>query len=459
MNIFPILPLLYRNKIRDQNQLTSNIQKPKQIITQDNQKYPFFDPKPLMVNKEQTNAMHNSNILQYSSDKLMPTRSKNKIQVIVNCDETEKHREELEAIGMVKYVLPMINSYVLEIYEEDINQLVGIQGVVKIEQDANITAQMDIARETINAAWQEETSKMGEGITVAILDTGLYPHNDFTKKNNRILEFKDFVNNRDYPYDDNGHGTHVTGIVGGDGYESNGKYVGIAPKCSIIAVKVLNREGSGNISDVLAGIQWILDHQQKYNIKIMNLSVGMEDIEGENAALVKAVNVAWDKDIIVVCAAGNNGPEKSTITTPGVSRKVITVGASDDNETVTIMGDAISNYSSRGPTKSCIKKPDVVAPGSNIVSCHCNVNYMPSNSQFPTLNVGYIKKSGTSMATPIVTGMIARLLSDYPNVSNKDIKLNMKYSTHDLGFGQEQQGWGLLDLKTFYENIINKQNA
>lgn len=123
------------------------------------------------------------------------------------------------------------------------------------------------------------------------------------------------------------------------------------------------------------------------------------------------------------------------------------------------MGDFISNYSSRGPTKSCIKKPDVVAPGSNIISCHCNISYMPHSDNHPKDKVGYIKKSGTSMATPIVTGMIARLLSDYPDVSNKDLKLNMKYSTHDLGFGQEQQGWGLIDLQTFYENIINKQNA
>lgn len=416
--------------------------------------FPNTDPITSYTQEFNSITKHPTTVTSSSTEIIPPSPQKNKIQVIVNCDETEKHREELEAIGTVKYVLPMINSYVLEIYEENIRQLAGIQGVVKIEQDANITAQMDVARETIRASWQEETSKMGEGITVAVLDTGLYPHNDFTHNGNRIVAFKDFVNHREYPYDDNGHGTHVAGIVAGDGYESDGKYAGIAPKCNLVAIKVLNKEGAGNISDVLAGIQWVLDNQEKYHIKIMNLSVGMEDLEGEDAALVKGVNVAWDRDIVVVCAAGNNGPEKSTITTPGVSRKVITVGASDDNESVTIMGDFISNYSSRGPTKSCIKKPDVVAPGSNIISCNCHMAYIPINENLPKDKVGYIKKSGTSMATPIVTGMIARLLSDYPNVSNKDLKLNMKYSTHDLGFGQEQQGWGLIDLQTFYENII-----
>ncbi|PKM52344.1 MAG: peptidase S8 [Firmicutes bacterium HGW-Firmicutes-7] len=316
---------------------------------------------------------------------------------------------------------------------------------------------MDSARENIHASWQAESSNMGKGVTVAILDTGLYPHNDLVKKNDRILAFKDFVNNQQYTYDDNGHGTHVAGIIAGDGFESEGKYEGIAPLCNVVAVKVLGKDGAGNISDVLAGIQWVLDNQEKYNIQVMNLSVGMEDLEGETSALVRGVNVAWDRDIVVLCAAGNNGPSNSTITTPGISRKVITVGSSDDAQEVRILGDMISNYSSRGPTKSCVKKPDVVAPGSNIFSCHCNPTYLFNGFQYPKENIGYIKKSGTSMATPVVTGIIARLLSDYPNLTNKDIKLSLKYSTNDLGFGQEQQGWGLIDIKSLYEYIVKNE--
>lgn len=382
-----------------------------------------------------------------------------KIQVIVNCEESEKHREELERIGTLKYSLPMINSYVLEIYQDEMGQLAGIKGVVKIEQDTHLTAQMDVARQTVNSTWHEGSSALGENITVAILDTGLYPHNDLVQKSNRIVAFKDFINGIEQPYDDNGHGTHVAGIIAGDGYESNGRYMGIAPKCKIVGIKVLNKEGAGNISDVLAGIQWVLDHQEKHQIRVMNLSVGMEDFEGEDSALVKGVDVAWDNNILVVCAAGNNGPERGSITTPGVSRKVITVGSSDDSESVKLQEDLISKYSSRGPTKNCIKKPDVVAPGSNVISCNCDPTYMPDKYGYLIDRSGYIKKSGTSMATPVITGALIRVLSDFPNITNKELKLNLKYSTVDLGFSQEQQGWGLLDLKKLYGNIQSGYNS
>lgn len=379
-----------------------------------------------------------------------------KIQVIVNCEESYEHREELEKIGTLKYELPMINSYVMEIHEEDLGQLAGVKGVVKIEQDTHLTAQMETARQTVNAPWLEDTSVLGENITVAILDTGLYPHNDFVQRSNRIIAFKDFINNLEQPYDDNGHGTHVAGIIAGDGFESDGKYMGIAPRCKVIGIKVLSKDGSGNISDVLAGIQWVLDNQEKHQIRVMNLSVGMEDLEGENSVLVKGVDVAWDKGVVVVCAAGNNGPTKGTITTPGISRKVITVGSSDDSEDVKIQGDFVSRYSSRGPTKSCIKKPDVVAPGSNITSCHCDASYVPSKQGYLSDRAGYIQKSGTSMATPVVTGALVRVLSDFPNITNMELKLKIKYSTNDLGFNQEQQGWGLIDMKKLYENLLEE---
>lgn len=441
------------NKISD-NKVYQDMKKENEINEEeykiiDSERYNLYIPNN-SDDKEYSDENVNGKYAEILNDS---NPNKHKIQVIVNCSQSGKHQEELEKIGVLKYSLPMINSYVLEIYEENINQLIGVEGVVKVEQDTHLTAQMNIAVETVNGNWENEVSALGEGVTVAILDTGLYPHNDFVQNSNRIINFKDFINNIEQPYDDNGHGTHVAGIIAGDGYESNGKYVGIAPKCNLIGIKVLGKDGSGNISDVLAGVQWVLDNKEKYNIKVMNLSVGMEDNDGENSALVKGVEAAWNQNIVVVCAAGNNGPEKGSVTTPGISRKVITVGASDDAESVTIQGDSISNYSGRGPTKSCIKKPDVVAPGSNIISCNSELDYKPGANKYLKDRIGYIKKSGTSMATPMVSGMIARLISDYPNLSNKEIKLTMKYSTNDLGYSQELQGWGLIDLKKIYNRI------
>jgi serine protease AprX len=379
------------------------------------------------------------------------TLQDNKVQVIVNCSLNEKNENELRKLGTVKYKLPMIDSYVLELPEKYVGELKGIQGVETVENDAQITAQMDIARQTINTIWADDRGVSGKGIGIAVVDTGVYPHNDLVNKKNRIVGFKDFVGKKEFPYDDNGHGTHVAGIICGDGYESNGKYKGVAIGSNIIGVKVLNKKGSGNISDVLAGIQWILDNKKRFNIRIVNLSVGMKDIEGEKSALVRGVNAAWDNGLIVVTAAGNNGPEEGTITTPGISRKVITVGSSDDAETVKIMEDLISDYSGRGPTKECIKKPDVVAPGSNIIACNTDKAYSPNDKYYPTKDIGYTKKSGTSMATPMVSGCIALLLSKYPELTGKDIKLKLKESTIDLGFSQAHQGWGLIDVKKLLE--------
>ena len=375
-------------------------------------------------------------------------KTKELVQVIVSGTDYENEEKHVNSLGRVKYRLPMIDSYVVEIPKEKIGQLKKIKGIKKVESDTHITAQMNVARETVNGRWASENRITGRGVGVAVLDTGIYPHKDFTGIRNRIIAFKDFVNEYEFPYDDNGHGTHVSGIIGGDGYKSNGKYKGIAPDCHLIGVKVLDESGSGKISDVLAGLQWVIDNRKKYNINLVNVSVGTEDRdnEGEESALVRGINAAWDAGLVVVVAAGNNGPKRMSVTTPGISRKVITVGSSDDKETVDILGDYITNYSGRGPTSACIRKPDVVAPGSNIISCDTDKKYIPGENT-KIQEIGYITKSGTSMATPVVTGSIALMLTRNKRITNKEIKLKLKKSTNDLGYSREHQGWGLIDIK------------
>lgn len=242
----------------------------------------------------------------------------------------------------------------------------------------------------------------------------------------------------------------MCGIIAGNGHESGGEYTGIAPKCNIIGVKVLNHKGNGNVSDVLAGLQWVINNKERYNIRIVNISVGTtsSDSYDENSALVKGVNAVWDAGIIVVVAAGNNGPKPKSISTPGISRKVITVGASDDDISVELSGSRAKDYSGRGPTNACIKKPDVVAPGSNIVSCNVN----KTRGTFTIFNTKrevqmYTIKSGTSMATPIVSGAIALLLGKYPEMTTQEVKLKIKNSCIDMGEPWSKQGWGLLNIK------------
>ncbi len=385
---------------------------------------------------------------------------KHKVQVIIHCNDYENRLQVIENLGFIKYKLPMINSFVLEVEEDLLEYIKSVEGLLAMEIDTHITAQMNRVSDVIECRWAHEHGFFGRGIGVAVVDTGIALHKDFIEGSNRVIAFKDFINHRTDTYDDNGHGTHVAGIIGGNGYSSKGKYKGIAPECNFIGVKVLDHRGDGNISDVLAGLQWVIDNRKKYNIRIVNISVGTssKDSLDENSLLVQGVNAVWDNGIVVVVAAGNNGPGPMSISTPGISRKVITVGSSDDNIAAEVYGSGrAKDYSGRGPTPFCIKKPDIVAPGSNIISC--NISRITSRAKNGDVRLTasdspmmYTIKSGTSMATPVVSGAIALLLSAHPELTNREVKLKLRSSAIDLGQHWEKQGWGLLNVKKLLED-------
>ncbi|MDD5937357.1 MAG: S8 family peptidase [Clostridiales bacterium] len=326
---------------------------------------------------------------------------------------------------------------------------------------------MDLAARTIQLGYAREKNIIGTGITVAIADTGICAHPDFFRYSNRTIYFKDFLHQRPKFYDDCGHGSHVAGIIGGSGVASDGRYCGVAPGCNILACKTLNYKGDGNISDVLVALDWILDNKTKYGIRIVNLSFGMgnKDISKDGFKLIDAVEEVWDSGIVVVAAAGNSGPEPGSVAVPGCSKKIITVGASDDHIEVELMGRKTKNYSGRGPTYECIRKPDIIAPGGNIMSCALAKSYgndvvysAIANRWGPlprvvrdTYHHLYTEKSGTSMATPIVSGAIALLLSMHPDMTPKDVKKKLKQSATDLKRDPLEQGWGLLNVKKLLE--------
>lgn len=136
--------------------------------------------------------------------------NKHKVQVIVHCEEYEKRQQLFEALGYIKYRLPMINSYVIEMEEEHLETLKAMEGLLGVEFDTHITAQMNRVNDVIECNWAHEHGFLGKGIGVAIVDTGIALHKDFIEGGNRVVGFADFINHKTEPYDDNGHGTHVT---------------------------------------------------------------------------------------------------------------------------------------------------------------------------------------------------------------------------------------------------------
>lgn len=294
---------------------------------------------------------------------------------------------------------------------------------------------MNHVRNIVRANPAHQTGITGAGIRTAIMDTGLSAHPDYCQ---RIRGWYDAIRDYPLPYDDSGHGTHVAGIIAGDGRHSNSLYTGIAPGSDIVGVKVLDSRGDGTISHIIKGANWILRNQLYLNIRIVNISIGANDPEKfhENSLFVKKINQLWDAGIVVVAAAGNKGPDRYSISAPGNSRKVITVGSSDISSPYSHISQTIS-HSGVGPTLACIRKPDVVAPGSQVVSCsHVFQQGRP-----------YSVKSGTSMSTPIVSGAIALLLQIHPELTPKEIKIRLRNSSTDLHLPHERQGWGLINIQ------------
>lgn len=304
---------------------------------------------------------------------------------------------------------------------------------------------------------------LGQGIGAAVLDTGIWQHPDFDR---RIAGFLDCVNNRKDIYDDSGHGTHVAGILAGSGKMSDGLYAGMAPRARVYSAKVLDREGNGTVNNVIKGIEWVLSLYKKERIRIVNISVGTQPglEKAEERRLLCAVENLWDAGLVVVVSAGNYGPAEGTVAVPGVSRKVITVGAADVGCPVESGGRKEWDYSGRGPTCNCIVKPDLVAPGTSVTSCGGNFgrkNYSGRNyggGNYGGMNNGnmnygkmfgrgsaYAVKTGTSMATPVVSGAIACLLSKYPDMTNVEVKLRLRESC--TRSERNDQGWGTLNME------------
>ncbi|MFS0672218.1 S8 family peptidase [Ornithinibacillus sp. 179-J 7C1 HS] len=347
--------------------------------------------------------------------------------------------------------LPMVNCCSANMSIENLEQLLeSCSSIKKVYYDRKITALLDVATPAIGSSTLHQSGYTGQGKTIAIVDTGIYPHSDIE---DRITAFVDFINGQVDPYDDNGHGTHCAGDAAGSGLSSNHiKYMGPAPEANLVGIKVLDKSGAGTLSTVIQGIQWCVENKAQYNIDIISLSLGSDAVEpAREDPVVQAVERAWDSGIVVCVAAGNSGPSNGTIASPGISPTVITVGATDDKSTIDRSDDTVANFSSRGPTIDGINKPDLVTPGVNIISLRSPGSYLDYTNRISRVDANYISLSGTSMATPICAGIVAQLLQKEPYLTPNEVKEKLINACTDMGQPPNVQGNGYLNAENLLE--------
>jgi serine protease AprX len=350
--------------------------------------------------------------------------------------------------GTVRTELPIIGGFSALIPARSLAPLAASSSVSGIWSDGHIQmADVDMQKFDdwpVNTVWKQnirlpraQRAFDGSGVTVAVLDTGVTPSADF---GSRLEANVDLSGDRD-GVDHYGHGTHMAGIIAGDGSLSDGAYSGVAPGANLVSVKVAGWDGSTDVSVVIAGLEWVVTHRDEYDIRVLNLSFGTD---GSQDYLIDpldyAVEQVWQSGILVIVSAGNRGPLPGTVNKPGDDPFVVTVGAMYGQDTLDRIDDIVMGFSSRGPTQDGFSKPNLVAPGVTIVSDRSIGSTIDQLHPDARVDDCCIKGTGTSQATAVVTGVAALMFQADPEMTPNEAKKTLVatakgYITPPLGAG------------------------
>lgn len=341
------------------------------------------------------------------------------------------------ADAQVTHSYKFLPATAMQVRTADIEALSRDETVEHIWPDLPVHTCLDVSVPRIQAPSVWDAGFRGEGIKLGIVDTGIDPgHGDF---DGRVAAMISYVGGDGS--DDNGHGTHVASIAAGTGATSDAKYKGVAPAATLYVAKVLDANGSGTMSGVMAGIEWTVDQ----GVQVINLSLGSDGpCDGTDALSTLCDEVVRQFGIVVCAAAGNAGPGSATVGSPGCARWVITIGAVDD-------ADKVTSFSSRGPTSDGRVKPDLVFPGAGIVAAQAD-----GTALGPVIAPGYVKLSGTSMATPHAAGSVALLLQARSDLTPNQTKWALLTTALELGENPNAQGSGRGDVFAAYQKIISE---
>jgi serine protease AprX len=270
------------------------------------------------------------------------------------------------------------------------------------------------------SVWDEGIT--GDDVTVAVIDSGINSRSDFRGRIAGSRNFSEVKSSRD----ENGHGTWVAGIIAGS--DPSGQYVGIAPGADLLSVKVAGKDGSARAGDVIQALQWVVENKDRYDVRVINISLNSVIADSYlRDPLSAAVEQAWFQGIVVVVSAGNLGTGQLAIDrSPANDPYVITVGAFDDNGTADRSDDHVTTWSSRGVTVDGYAKPEVMAPGVDIVSTFGGPQtYLAQEGSESIVDRDYIRLSGTSGSAAIVSGSVALMLDEDPSLTPDEVKFRV----------------------------------
>lgn len=394
----------------------------------------------------------------------VPPQDERSVAVIVRASQTTQAAAAVRASGgTVSRYLPLVAGVAGRVPANRIGALAAARGVRQVAPDAVLrvlTASggapppvRSVYRAEVRADRLAAAGGRGQGITVALLDTGISPARDLA---GRVLPVRDDLTGEVSPCenlsgeptcaDGYGHGTFQAGLIAGSGAASHGRFTGVAPAARLLSIKVAAADGSADVSNVLAGIQWAVSFKDRYRIRVLNLSLGTDATQSwRSDPLNYAVERAWAAGIVVVVAAGNRGPAPGTVSKPGDDPWVLTVGAVDDRGTPSPADDVLPDFSARGPSSAGVAKPDLVAPGAHLVSLRAVGSQI--DTRFPAyVGRAYRRGSGTSMATAVVSGAVAQLLSTEPGLGPDRVKYLLTATARPVaGAPASAVGSGLLD--------------
>ncbi len=348
-------------------------------------------------------------------------------------DETTRAVSGMGVAALRHQYSHTITGLALDATPDAIQMLAARDDVEMIWYDEPVKALLDESVPLIGAPFIYNAGFTGEGIRVGIADSGIDDtHPDFA---DRIVALRDFTGEGDGDF--NGHGTHVAGIVGASGAASLGQFRGVAPDCLFVIAKVLDRDGSGRTSNVIAALDYFVTQQAR----VVNLSFGgSRNCDGSDALSV-ACDALVDRGVVVCVAMGNAGPGAGTLGSPACAKKVITIGATDKL-------DAVANFSSRGPTLDGRAKPNLCFPGVNIRSTRAaGTDIGTPVDQF------YASVSGTSMSTPHAAGACALLVQSNPALTPSQIKNALMNTALDLSLDQNTQGRGRAQIYAAFQSV------